>query len=199
MMRLLFLIWWRHAAGLAVRTNATAPVDFVLYVGAPRTGTQTMYIALQDLGFNPLHSGYNESARDAPCQYLFGNGTKEEALEVLRGRDAAMDEPFQFLYKEIMEAYPHSKFILPKVDLDEWIQSYQNFFKKMIIPKILNSTEEFEAYGMNKASAYVAVQAGYEMIWHETFTKNHCDAVRYWPTCQFQWGDLMTDSMKQEC
>ena len=60
--------------------------------------------------------------------------------------------------EEIMEAYPHSKFILPKVDLDEWIQSYQNFFKKMIIPKILNSTEEFEAYGMNKASAYVAVQ-----------------------------------------
>ncbi|OLP98411.1 hypothetical protein AK812_SmicGene19136 [Symbiodinium microadriaticum] len=45
----------------------------VLYAGAPRSGTQTMYTALKILGLNPLHSGYSHKLRPPMCEYLYGS------------------------------------------------------------------------------------------------------------------------------
>ena len=73
----------------------------VLDVGAPRTGTQSMYDALGILGLNTLHSGYRSDKRIPWCEYLFANGSLQDAMETLQGYDAAMDEPFQLVYEEI--------------------------------------------------------------------------------------------------
>lgn len=59
-----------------------------------------MYDALKLLGFNPLHSGYKLKSRDAVCGYLFGGEPLDDALAVLDGYDAAMDEPFMLIYEE---------------------------------------------------------------------------------------------------
>ena len=72
----------------------------LLDVGAPRTGTQSMYNALRILGLNPLHSGYTLRSRDAVCGYLFGGRPVDDALSVLNGYQAAMDEPFMLIYEE---------------------------------------------------------------------------------------------------
>ena len=77
----------------------------VLDIGAPRTGTQSMHVAMNMLGLNTLHSGYEFAKRQSWCEYLFANGSLQEAMETLEGFDAAMDEPFQLVYKEIMEAW----------------------------------------------------------------------------------------------
>eukprot|EP00439_Symbiodinium_sp_Y106_P074741 s1962_g14.t1 len=103
------------AAGLAVATSFR-----VLDVGPPRTGTQTLKVALEAYGFHALHTSYNYTARLPWCDYLFGGGPLEPALRTLDGYDAAMDEPFHLVYREVMEAFPEAKFLLPVTDPDAW-------------------------------------------------------------------------------
>eukprot|EP00440_Ansanella_granifera_P018117 gb/GFBE01019676.1/.p1 GENE.gb/GFBE01019676.1/~~gb/GFBE01019676.1/.p1 ORF type:complete len:268 (+),score=68.56 gb/GFBE01019676.1/:1-804(+) len=99
----------------------------VLDVGAPRTGTQTLSEALQVLGYRTLHSGYERWSRAPVCNYLFQNGSLQDALQVLDGYDAAMDEPFHLIYREVMDAFPQAKFVLTVSDPETWYQSYLDF------------------------------------------------------------------------
>ena len=99
----------------------------LLDVGAPRTGTQSMYTAMKILGLKPLHSGYQQDSRDALCGYLFGdsvaNRSLDDALATLDGFDAAMDEPFMLFYEEVMAAFPDAKFLLTPSDAESWYQN----------------------------------------------------------------------------
>ncbi|CAK9061186.1 unnamed protein product [Durusdinium trenchii] len=102
---------------------------FLLDVGAPRTGTQSMYDALKLLGFNPLHSGYKLKSRDAVCGYLFGGEPLDDALAVLDGYDAAMDEPFMLIYEEVLAAIPDAKFLLTISDPESWYENYNELVR----------------------------------------------------------------------
>ena len=102
---------------------------FVLYVagglkfldvGAPRTGTQSMHMASEILGYRTLHTGYHQEFRFPMCNYLFNNGSLELALAVLESFDAAMDEPVHLMYEEVMTHFPESKFILTISDLEDF-------------------------------------------------------------------------------
>lgn len=129
----------------------------VLYVGPPRTGTQTMYTALTILGLRPLHSGYNRSVREPMCNFLYFNGSKKVALNLLNGFDAAMDEPFQLMYDAVMEEFPNAKFILPVTTAEQWMNSYSDFFENSKFPK-----ERRVAAAAQKCGVYID-SAG---IWH---------------------------------
>ena len=96
----------------------------LLDVGAPRTGTQSFYDAMKILNLNPVHSGYQSEVRPALCEYLFRNGSLDDALGVLDGFDAAMDEPFMLMYEEIMAAFPEAKFVLTISDAESWFDNY---------------------------------------------------------------------------
>ena len=95
----------------------------LLDVGAPRTGTQSFYDAMKILNLNPVHSGYQSEVRPALCEYLFRNGSLDDALGVLDGFDAAMDEPFMLMYEEIMAAFPEAKFVLTISDAESWFDN----------------------------------------------------------------------------
>ncbi|CAK9036240.1 unnamed protein product [Durusdinium trenchii] len=120
-MMLRILVWLTSAAAFKV-------VD----VGAPRSGTQSLKLALQMLGYKPLHSGLDHWSRPAWCQYKFGHGSFEAALEIplALGYDAAMDEPFQLLYREFMAAFPDSKFIYTVRDPETWFASYDKLISE---------------------------------------------------------------------
>jgi len=110
----------------------TTTPRFVVDVGAPRTGTQSMYTAFQILKLNPLHSGYHRSSRKPVEDYLFHNGSKEAALATLDGYDGAMDEPYQFMYREVMEAIPDAKFVLTlQKTPQDWYRSYNRFMSDL--------------------------------------------------------------------
>ena len=96
----------------------------LLDVGAPRTGTQSMHAALKILGLNALHSGHAQTLRIPMCKYLFGNGSLEDALSVLNGYDAAMDEPFMLVYEEVLTQFPDAKFLLTIQDPEKWYANY---------------------------------------------------------------------------
>ncbi|CAE7552558.1 unnamed protein product [Symbiodinium pilosum] len=109
----------RQGTVLAATFSAVAAFQ-VLDVGPPRTGTQTLKVALEAYGFRTLHTSYNYTARIPWCNYLFGDGPLESALRSLDGYDAAMDEPFHLVYREVMQAFPDAKFVLPMKDADAW-------------------------------------------------------------------------------
>jgi len=111
-----------------LKTHQVTTKPFVLDVGAPRTGTQSMYTAFGILNLNPLHSGYHLASRPAVTDYLFHNGSKDAALATLDGYDGAMDEPYQLMYREVMEAIPDAKFVLTMQETPQkWYHSYNSF------------------------------------------------------------------------
>jgi len=100
----------------------------VLDVGAPRTGTQSLYEAFKILNMKALHSGYNCSSREASIDYLFHDGPIVPVMKMLEGVDVAMDEPFQLLYPEIMEWFPEAKFVFTMQEsAEKWYASYERF------------------------------------------------------------------------
>eukprot|EP00438_Fugacium_kawagutii_P029142 Skav225247 [mRNA] locus=scaffold988:13240:15180:- [translate_table: standard] len=105
----------------------------LLDVGAPRTGTQSMYAAMKILGLNPLHSGFEAQYRLGPCNYLFGNGSLDDALGALQGHDSAMDEPFMLLYEEIMSEFSESKFLLTISDGESWFNNYVEMMRHVAV------------------------------------------------------------------
>ena len=104
---------------------------FLLDVGAPRTGTQSMFTALKLLGLNPLHTGYERESRIPLCGYLFGNHSLDGALATLKNFDGGMDEPTMLLYEEIMAAIPEAKFLLTISDPESWYDSYVRLMSSM--------------------------------------------------------------------
>ncbi|CAJ1327848.1 unnamed protein product [Effrenium voratum] len=98
----------------------------VLDVGASRTGTQSMTTAMEILGYKGLHSGYDEAGglREPSCNYLFNNGSLEEAFATFDGYDFAADTPYFLLYEEVMNRFPDSKFILTPKDPEDWFNSH---------------------------------------------------------------------------
>lgn len=145
------------------------PAFEVLHVGAPRTGTQTMYTALTRLGLRPLHSGYSAWHRLPWCNYVFGNASFEAAMTTMKGFDAAMDEPFHLIYEEVMHRFPDCKFVLTESDPEVWYTS-----QMAMSPNTTNSSELALA-NTDPLSAWVD---------HQKEIGDKCQASHYWG-CDF--------------
>lgn len=183
----------RHANILARKDSKRDIVDFkVLVVGAPRTGTQSLHTALERLGYNPWHSGYQPLIRPPLCDYVFGSGADSslnDALEMMEGYDAGMDEPFQFIYETVMDRWPKSKFILTVTDPEHWFESYELFFRDnpdihdnkwwRIAERIEESDSLMEALGLNKTAL------------------DNCNEAVYWG-CNFSSRETAL-ATKQQC
>ena len=158
------------ALTLLFATGATAFNGFLLDVGAPRTGTQSMYAAMKILGLNPLHSGYFIPTRDSVCGYLFGGLPLENALAELSNYTAAMDEPWMLMYEEVLAFMPAAKFLLSISDAESWYRNYKDF-------------------GSLSAEVDVDVRTGRPDYWKP------CTAMSSWG-CDFSNS---TDSDKKTC
>ena len=148
---------------------------FLLDVGAPRTGTQSMFTALQILGLNPLHTGYEIAARIPLCGYLFGNHSLDDALAALNDFDGGMDEPTMLLYEEVMANIPEAKFLLTISDPESWYDSYV---------RLITSMQE----GRNKTVETLDKKL-------EESPLHKCSAMRSWG-CNFSSPELQG---KEEC
>ncbi|TXF88236.1 sulfotransferase family protein [Neolewinella aurantiaca] len=97
----------------------------ILGVGAPRTGTSSLKVALEMLGYGKC----------AHMQELFGNPTKTSQWEqffetgktdfpdLFDGYQSSTDFPGCLMHKELSEQYPGMKFILTLRDPEEWYES----------------------------------------------------------------------------
>ena len=156
----------------------------VLDVGAPRTGTQSMHVAMNILGLNTLHSGYSFLKRAPWCEYVFANGSLEDAMATLEGYDAAMDEPFQLVYEEIMRAFPKTKFVLTISDPERWYESYT----ELIAGMAESAATRNRTHSRNLRSGFRA--------WLDSDLMTRCTAARYWG-CDF--GNETGEDTKKQC
>mmetsp|Transcript_116135 Transcript_116135/g.237531 ORF Transcript_116135/g.237531 Transcript_116135/m.237531 type:complete len:263 (+) Transcript_116135:83-871(+) len=120
----------RLMACLLISSSMTVHGLKLLDVGAPRTGTQSLYTAMHILNMKTLHSGYcrPHGCRVAAQQYLFEGGPVEPAVEMFKDYDVAIGEPWQLLYPEVMERFPEAKFVLTmQPSPEEWYASYERF------------------------------------------------------------------------
>ena len=146
----IFLVLWPVVVGFKV-----------LDVGAPRTGTQSMYSAMRILGLNPLHTGLDLKIRPALCNYLFGNGSLDDALGIFDAFDGAMDEPVMLMYEEVMAAFPEAKFLLTISAPESWFKTYVD----------LITTSHIETTGYPKPAAECTAMASWGCIFDGSSTE----------------------------
>jgi hypothetical protein len=99
----------------------------VIGAGFGRTGTMSLKLALDRLGFGPCYHmvevfknpeapGYWEAAAD---------GKAVDWEEVFAGYNSTVDWPSATFYRELADAYPEAKVILTERDPESWFTSTQ--------------------------------------------------------------------------
>lgn len=90
-------------------------------IGLHKTGTTSLHLALEELGFESAHW------RSARWAKRIWQEVSTEGRSLTVDREYALtDLPIPFLFKELDAAYPGSKFILTLRDEEKWINSVRN-------------------------------------------------------------------------
>ncbi|KAJ7200834.1 P-loop containing nucleoside triphosphate hydrolase protein [Mycena pura] len=118
------------------RRHATRQVPMeVLGLGFPRTGTASMRIALETLGYRETSHGFTVSANlsememwtEAINAKFFGKGTpygRAEWDQLLGHCMAVTDAPHMLFAEELIASYPEAKVVLTTRDPERWWTSY---------------------------------------------------------------------------
>jgi hypothetical protein len=112
------------------RNNSENNVDLrVIGAGLPRTGTTSLKVALEILGFGPCH--HMRELFEKPTRTVdfirAHNGENVDFRELMKGYGSAVDTPTVDFYKEIHQVHPKAKIILTVRDSDDkWFESFQN-------------------------------------------------------------------------
>ncbi len=95
----------------------------VFCVGFQKTGTTSLYAALETLGYRTAAV----VGRDWSAERLGREGARL-CIETARAHDAAQDMPWPIFFRELDEAFRGSKFILTVRDPDKWFASIEGHF-----------------------------------------------------------------------
>ncbi|MBL8544531.1 MAG: hypothetical protein JNJ63_12055 [Hyphomonadaceae bacterium] len=94
----------------------------IVGAGLSRTGTYSLHLALQQLGFDSLH--FDEQRLN---DVLDGSNTLPD-FHCYDDVDAVTDVPTAFFYQELLAAYPGSRAILTVRDPESWWRSINRHF-----------------------------------------------------------------------
>jgi len=93
----------------------------IFAIGFPKTGTTSLNRALTTLGYKvKSHFGLDDPN--------ISRNVYEMAFRFVEEHDAFEDAPWCFIYKELDEKYPGSKFILTLRSTEKWIKSQVDHF-----------------------------------------------------------------------
>lgn len=109
--------------------DAVDALDFkVIGAGFGRTGTLSLKIALETLGFGPCH--HMVEVMSHPEQIgQWAKASRGEAVnwhEVLSGYRSGVDWPISSYYRELADVFPEAKVLLSVRDPGAWFRSTQN-------------------------------------------------------------------------
>lgn len=98
----------------------------VIGVGVGRTGTNSLKLALNELGAGPCHHMKEvvlNMAVQAPLWVDALNG-RPDWEAIFKGYQSAVDWPTSAFYKELLAVYPSAKFILTHRSPGSWVESF---------------------------------------------------------------------------
>ncbi|MDQ2671621.1 MAG: sulfotransferase family protein, partial [Actinomycetota bacterium] len=111
----------------------------VIGAGFGRTGTMSLKVALETLGFDPCYHMIEVFAHPEHAGFWISawRGEPADWDGVLGGYEAAVDWPACTFYEELMERDPGTKVILSVRDPERWYESVRNTIYELsvVIPR----------------------------------------------------------------
>lgn len=124
------------------------PLD-VVGTGFGRTGTNSLKIALEMLGFGPCHHMFE--VRDRPEQVDFwaaaARGERSDWDTAFQGFRSTVDWPSAYFWREIAAHYPDAKVILSVRPTAEWVKSIHATIHDSLKLRQSRPTEHLRAMG----------------------------------------------------
>ncbi|MBN9311101.1 sulfotransferase family protein [Devosia sp.] len=108
----------------------------VIGFGVGRTGTFSLKLALEQLGFGPCHHMEEVDPR-APQQIADWRAAidgRPDWAATYRGYRAAVDWPTAAFCSELVAAYPDAKFLLTVRDPEDWYASFSGTIARLLAP-----------------------------------------------------------------
>jgi hypothetical protein len=138
----------------------------VIGAGFGRTGTMSLKVALEELGYGPCYHMVElfEHPEHVQRWEAAVRGEPIDWEEVFSGYRATVDWPGAAFYKELTKAYPEAKVLLSVRDPERWYEST----RKTIYTTVDPSSEMIAAVGP-------APRLNDELIWKRTFGGNFED------------------------
>jgi len=98
----------------------------VIGAGYPRTGTSSLKLALEQLGFGPCHH-MREVIMDLPSARLWIEAAegRPDWDRIFAGYQSCTDAPGCAFWRELADEYPDAKVLLSVRDPDQWFDSTQ--------------------------------------------------------------------------
>lgn len=106
----------------------------VIGTGVGRTGTMSLKLALEQLGFGPcyhMEAVFNDLAKRVP-QWSAALAGKPDWEEIFDGYQSGVDWPIAGFYNELYTAYPDAKFILSTRSPESWAASFGATIAKLL-------------------------------------------------------------------
>lgn len=111
----------------------------VIGVGFGRTGTHSLKLALEKLGYSKCYH-MEELIMHHPHKISYWEDARLDKEinweELFEGYQAAVDFPANAHYKKYLEIYPDAKFILTVRDPESWYNSFNNTIIKQSKPSL---------------------------------------------------------------
>lgn len=118
----------------------------VIGAGVGRTGTYSLKLAINRLGFGPCHhmeAVLQDMSTQVPLWNAALNGQPDwQAL--YDGFESAVDWPTARFFRELLEAYPSAKFVLTVRSPDSWVDSFSATIFEFIARRDQESPERRE-------------------------------------------------------
>ena len=133
----------------------------VIGTGFGRTGTNSLKLALEQLGFGPCHHMYE--IRDHPEQLAFWESAAQGGVVnwdvVFAGYSSCVDWPAARYWRELCSKYPQAKVLHSVRDEENWITSVH----KTILPAMTNRTQLEEGPDRSR------LNMSFEIVVNQTF------------------------------
>ena len=145
----------------------------VIGAGFGRTGTMSLKVALETLGFGPCYHMVEvfEHPEHADIWQAAWRGEPVDWDGFLANYGAAVDWPACTFYEELMEGYPDAKVLLSVRDPEKWYESTRNTIYEL--SKIASgspiSRVVFALASLFVFGAVGRMNMGEEIIWQGTF------------------------------
>jgi hypothetical protein len=105
----------------------------VIGVGVGRTGTYSLKLALERLGFGPCHH-MEEVIFNPPLHVPLWSAALQGRADwsaIYRGYASAVDWPTAGFFRELNAVYPSARFVLTHRSPESWIQSFSETIYKL--------------------------------------------------------------------
>lgn len=106
----------------------------VIGVGVGRTGTYSLKLAINQLGFGPCHhmeEVLHNQSEQVPLWAAAVQGHPDWGA-IFKGYESAVDWPTAGFFRELAEAFPAAKFVLTERSPERWVESFSATIYKLL-------------------------------------------------------------------